>query len=990
MKYIIIFSNVILIINLLIFGASSSFAQEAIKIEPLSIFKSIESEDPLRFYHGGDAGIPAGDLNGDGKTEFLIQNEYYPDFSTPELGDVIDNTLVFNLGENGEITHFIVVNGWIYNPAGDLTNDGRFELVLVTDESLQIHSFEEGAYENGSEATQIFETDISMLMNQFVPGHDFDGDGNQDLLIGSFDYSSDSECHILFGADIPAEFELVSCNGGEEIGDLEIIVNAGDVSGEHRPDIIALSTTQWPHQLSACSFEVDMERNISFDRCSDLGSINVPATNLRFYVSDMDGEAKEDLVFSENRHSSGKGFTQFFFNTPTIKIALSNDYGIQPTIGPIFSAPKVIKEDATVESVNPNSLGLGIGIYNTYKLAYWQRGSLSIIFGIDFIPEVPLITDEAPAETAEGNQFFASKYSPNGNNADVNGDDILDLVFGTGNPEKWEAGRSILKIDEGEIKSETNSSKSFRTFHSEIRETKAIPPNQTNDLIGLGLFGEWFPTQYLSLYAQTSLRLDFLRADETSSPTDNEPNGSFEANGLLGVNVNSGADLFGGTGFTVWFNKVANSDTSTLIHSFRVHDFQDFDEDDNVSVKMNNIGDINNDGYDDLLMSSGYSYSNSFPVNKAWLFYGGESYNSIPDYTFDFSQDSATANKFGTFITHKMEPLGDFNGDEIDDFAVQARGYGTQGAVYVYFGDEEFFSTEVEQTEFKYPDLILTPEIIPEQTISGFGKDIASGDFDGNGDLELAITLESGYGNPTPATIYMFKNDGDQIPDMLLTGTKSSLGKEGDEIVSSTFSSSIIFLPKENGENHQDLLFTPGGFSGYPDAIIFEGGVEADSLPDIILSNPNRVSGFGSIDGSKPGVADLNNDGFYDILMLSQADYEDGFISSRVYSFSPNSNIIIDSNEPDENPFGYRLSQNYPNPFNPNTYIEFKLPRSLLVSLKVYDLLGREVAIIVNSEIFSSGSQTVNFDASNLASGMYIYRLEAGSFIQTRKMLLIK
>lgn len=90
-----------------------------------------------------------------------------------------------------------------------------------------------------------------------------------------------------------------------------------------------------------------------------------------------------------------------------------------------------------------------------------------------------------------------------------------------------------------------------------------------------------------------------------------------------------------------------------------------------------------------------------------------------------------------------------------------------------------------------------------------------------------------------------------------------------------------------------------------------------------------------------------------------------------------------------ETPTSYYLQQNYPNPFNPSTLISFQLPVSSQVSLKVFDMLGREVATLVNDRI-SSGEHQVSFDASQLSSGMYIYRLQAGKFVQTRKMMLIK
>ena len=85
----------------------------------------------------------------------------------------------------------------------------------------------------------------------------------------------------------------------------------------------------------------------------------------------------------------------------------------------------------------------------------------------------------------------------------------------------------------------------------------------------------------------------------------------------------------------------------------------------------------------------------------------------------------------------------------------------------------------------------------------------------------------------------------------------------------------------------------------------------------------------------------------------------------------------------------FMLAQNYPNPFNPSTAIRYQLPRANDVRLVIYNLLGREVAVLVNGEE-APGTYEVFFDASHLASGMYLYRLQAGDFVQTRKMIVIK
>jgi photosystem II stability/assembly factor-like uncharacterized protein len=109
---------------------------------------------------------------------------------------------------------------------------------------------------------------------------------------------------------------------------------------------------------------------------------------------------------------------------------------------------------------------------------------------------------------------------------------------------------------------------------------------------------------------------------------------------------------------------------------------------------------------------------------------------------------------------------------------------------------------------------------------------------------------------------------------------------------------------------------------------------------------------------------------------------------SLAISFNPRFAVNV-ANDPVRAPVTYALEQNYPNPFNPKTEIRYQVSGVSLVKITVYDLLGREVTTLVN-EPKAPGSYEVSFDGSGLSSGVYIYRMTAGSFVQSRKMLLLK
>ncbi|MBP1658287.1 MAG: 5'-Nucleotidase domain protein [Bacteroidetes bacterium] len=148
----------------------------------------------------------------------------------------------------------------------------------------------------------------------------------------------------------------------------------------------------------------------------------------------------------------------------------------------------------------------------------------------------------------------------------------------------------------------------------------------------------------------------------------------------------------------------------------------------------------------------------------------------------------------------------------------------------------------------------------------------------------------------------------------------------------------------------------------------------------------------GDNEGGRGGFGNNHNENIVDTDTIYTMSTQFGSINPAFYDAwdydlrkpkTPTS--VIDPNAP----LVYELAQNYPNPFNPATKIEYSIPMQSQVELKIYNLVGQEVGTLVN-EIQKAGVHNVKFDAGNLASGVYFYRLVAGNFTSVKKMVLLK
>ena len=153
---------------------------------------------------------------------------------------------------------------------------------------------------------------------------------------------------------------------------------------------------------------------------------------------------------------------------------------------------------------------------------------------------------------------------------------------------------------------------------------------------------------------------------------------------------------------------------------------------------------------------------------------------------------------------------------------------------------------------------------------------------------------------------------------------------------------------------------------------------------------PDTISISSIAPGATAGPTDdvnitVNSHLFSGVLDLNFEIMSDGW----TYWKDTVSQVVTGVDDIKQAPLSYDLSQNYPNPFNPSTTIKYSVPRAAFVSLKVYDVLGREVAHLVNVEK-SAGNYEVEWNAENFASGIYLYKIQTGNFTQTKKMILMR
>ncbi len=762
--------------------------------------------------------------------------------------------------------------------------------------------------------------------------------------------------------------------------------NAADIDKDGDSEVIAFSTEtsqESGFMGRVRTFDIDADRVGTLIQDVRLSvSLTIDANRYNFYALDIDGADEPnpiELLLVPPQFI-------FDFDLPGAEVMVID---ADPTTGEFHDTPLPFAMGFITPLGDLNEDGRHDFLWGDENgKPFISYGPSSLASGLSFDNELP------PGDDPD----FEFKHPPfirSGTYGDLDNDGIDDAIIGHIENTNKKVGRRFVFGSSG-----GNLSSEFGLYYRNVFYNTFASSANVGDANGDGF--EDFAIvrdeehQVDIFFGRESLNLApnvVLQADRSRNEPKEVISGDFNGDGYSDAAVK----VFEGLATDVYFGGPDMDGEPD--HRFDPASAQTISNPD-TEINPANIGDVNDDGIDDFMIPSGSARDEAGNfLNQAWIFYGGSTLNSIPDRTIDFNDDPNLSGNFRRVAPSAA--YGDFNGDGVNDLALEMGTIVTDGFVsggaFLYFGNGMAepragqANTQVSDIDFSAPDLILRPDFLDvvNKTASG----VAAGDFDGDGiaDLAMGINDLAGDGNESPV-IQIFKggNAMDDAADVELTAPADLFGGELGMFFNSV-PGTFEFLPDDDGDGFQNLLMaTVGGVNGGTNAVVYAGGTSPDSAPAQVLVAPNPTIGLGGARSVATG--DFNNDGNNDIILVQTLDNRDSFRSSRAYLYSPNADNVAVPIEKDEftGPKSFALSQNYPNPFNPSTTIQFTLPRAANVTLKVYDLLGREVTTLINNEQMTAGTRTVQFDASLLATGMYLYRLEAENFVQIRKMMLIK
>jgi len=426
---------------------------------------------------------------------------------------------------------------------------------------------------------------------------------------------------------------------------------------------------------------------------------------------------------------------------------------------------------------------------------------------------------------------------------------------------------------------------------------------------------------------------------------------------------------------------------------------------------VTNLGDVNNDGYEDL----GYT-GETYDVDEdlyTWILLGNTIQDTIPDFEMIVSED--------IYDWIEIRPLGDINNDDFDDVGIALQGHiFDPGEFYIIYGCNDTLEADY-----------FTEDGISVPSFNGVG-DVNN---DGYDDFCIGYMYEYSPIEHYRNQLYFGSNQIEPDNYITLWDTVSTVNCYGmpagdingdgiDDFVGhfGAFLYNDVWLGTENITIEFDYQITGSSGGGLFDFGHDYGDVNGDGNSDIVMGTPNFATNDGIaklyMGGPDPNGDDdmifddhgvnhqwglsveigrFNGDEYYDVAIAGPRDDSTGPNPGYVYIFAGNPELedYVSVDEYSIPKIDDIVFNAYPNPFNPNTIIEYSIPQNSEINLSIYNMKGQRIRTLVHG-FTESGNHSVTWDGTDdngkhVESGIYLYKLETDGMTQVvKKMLLVK